>query len=138
MFVCFFPPPSSPLSSSLPRPNRRSRRRQRASLIKDTWWRPARPMLSCGARSAPGPPAFGLAALSCPLPGGPIHGDKLSLQNPPPNTHTLLFPPPTGSWVGMGVVPRVRPRRPPGGDGGFSAPSHITHGLMSWYVTCWW
>lgn len=42
----FYSPPPS-LSSSLPRPKRRrrSRRRQRASLIKDTWWRPGRPML---------------------------------------------------------------------------------------------
>lgn len=134
MLLFFFLSPPR-LSSSLPRPKRRrSRRRQRASLIKDTWWRPGRPMLSRGARSTPEPPAVGPAALSGPLPGGPHLWGQMQSAEPPP----LLFPPPTGSWVRGGVVPRVRPRRPPGGGGGFSAPSHITHGLMSWYVTCWW
>lgn len=125
----FYSPPPS-LSSSLPRPKRRrrSRRRQRASLIKDTWWRPGRPMLCRpyirhrrSQRSAPR--------------GSHLWGQTQSAESPLPiplsSSHRVL-------GGRGGVVHRVRPRRPPGGGGGFSAPSHITHGLMSWYVTCWW
>lgn len=93
LFFFFLSPPR--LSSSLPRPKRRrSRRRQRASLIKDTWWRPGRPMLSRGARSTPEPPAVGPAALSGPLPGGPhLWGQTQSAEPPPPplsSSHRVL------------------------------------------------
>lgn len=46
-------------------------------------------MLSRGARSTPGPPAVGPAALSGPLPGGPHLWGQTQSAEPPPSSFLL-------------------------------------------------
>lgn len=54
--------------------------------------------------------------------------NKASLQRSPPSTERVLEVGGLMAWSGLALPRRCF----------FSAPYHITHGLMSWYVTCWW